>query len=430
VAYAKADDVKVATIALLGFGTIGSSVYAVIHKEHDAILDATGVDLRVAHIVEKDFSRAGIDAPADLFTSDFQRVLDDPSVSIVVELIGGTEWAFTFVERALRSGRDVVTANKQLLANRGAALFDLADQLGRQIRFEASVGGAIPIIKVMRESMIAADLHTVYGIVNGTTNYILTAMYRGEGDYADTLKKAQDLGYAEADPTADVGGADAAAKMAILASLAYRSRVTMSDVTYEGIEKVSIEDVDYAKQFGFVVKLIGAARLVDGRVNVRVHPALVPENHPLASIHGSYNAVYLKGHTIDEIMLTGPGAGGPPTATAVVSDIVNIAGTDSVGFLQNCTCYKALDPCPDEEMHSAFFIRFKVEDRSGVLAQIASIFGEHDVSIESMIQKGHGDEAELMLITHPTMERGFFAAIELVAGLSCAKSKPMTIRVL
>jgi homoserine dehydrogenase len=430
VGYAKVDDVKVATIALLGFGTIGSSVYAVIQREHDAILDATGVDLRVAYIVEKDFRRAGIDAPADLFTRDFQRVLDDPSVSIVVELIGGTEWAFTFVEGALRSGRDVVTANKQLLANRGAALFDLADQLGRQIRFEASVGGAIPIIKVMRESMIAADLHTVYGIVNGTTNYILTAMYRGEGDYADTLKKAQDLGYAEADPTADVGGADAAAKMAILASLAYRSRVTMGDVTYEGIEKVSIEDVDYAKQFGFVVKLIGAARLIDGRVNVRVHPALVPESHPLASINGSYNAVYLKGHTIDEIMLTGPGAGGPPTATAVVSDIVNIAGTDSVGFLQNCTCYKALDPCPDGEMHSAFFIRFKVEDRSGVLAQIASIFGEHDVSIESMIQKGQGDEAELMLITHPTMERGFFAAIEQVAGLSCAKSRPMTIRVL
>lgn len=426
----KADDVRTVTIALLGFGTIGSSVYSVIQKEHDAILGATGVDLRVAYIVEKDFSRAGIDAPAHLFTDDFQQVLDDPLVSIVVELIGGTEWAFTFIDSALRTGRDVVTANKQLLANRGAALFDLADQLGRQIRFEASVGGAIPIIKVMRESMIAADLHTVYGIVNGTTNYILTAMYRGEGDYEDTLKKAQDLGYAEADPTADVGGADAAAKMAILASLAYRSRVTMADVTYEGIEDVALDDVQYAKQFGFVVKLIGAARLIDGRVNVRVHPALVPENHPLASINGSYNAVYLKGHTIDEIMLTGPGAGGPPTATAVVSDIVNIAGTDSAGFLQSCTCYKALDLCPDLEMHSAFFIRFKVGDQAGVLAQIASIFGEHDVSIESMIQRGHGDEAELMLITHPTMERGFYAATEQVAGLSCVKSRPMIIRVL
>ncbi|MCJ7795717.1 MAG: homoserine dehydrogenase [Thermoleophilia bacterium] len=426
----KTDDVRTVTIALLGFGTIGSSVYAVIQKEHNAILDATGVDLRGAYLVEKDFSRAGIDASADLFTRDFQRVLDDPSVSIVVELIGGTEWAFTFVEAALRAGRDVVTANKQLLANRGAALFDLADELGRQIRFEASVGGAIPIIKVMREGMIAADLHTVYGIVNGTTNYILTAMYRGEGDYEDTLRKAQDLGYAEADPATDVGGGDAAAKMAILASLAYRSRVTMTDVAYEGIEDVSLDDVLYAKQFGFVVKLIGAARLIDGRVNVRVHPALVPENHPLASINGSYNAVYLKGHTIDEIMLTGPGAGGPPTATAVVSDIVNIAGTGSAGVLQSVTCNRVLDLCPDQEMHSAFFIRFKVEDRAGVLAQIASIFGQHDVSIESMIQKGHGDEAELMLITHPTMERGFFAATEQVAALSCVKSRPMTIRVL
>lgn len=428
--HARAGDGRTVKIALVGFGTIGSSVYKVIQKEHDAILEATGLDLRVAYIVEKDFSRAGIDAPAELFTGDFQHALDDPGVSIVVELIGGTGWAFTFVDGALRAGRDVVTANKQLLANRGAALFDLADELGRQIRFEASVGGAIPIIKVMRESMIAADLHTVYGIVNGTTNYILTAMYRGEGGYEDTLKKAQQLGYAEADPTADVGGADAAAKMAILASLAYRSRVTMDDVTYEGIQEVSLEDVQYAKEFGFVVKLIGAARLVDGRVNVRVHPALVPEGHPLASINGSYNAVYVKGHTIDEIMLTGPGAGGPPTATAVVSDIVNIAGTGAVGFLQSCTCYKTLDLYPDQEMHSAFFIRFKVEDRAGVLAQIASIFEEYAVSIESMIQKGHGDEAELVLITHPTMEQGFFAAMERVAGLSCVMSRPLTIRVL
>ncbi len=417
-------------VGLLGFGTIGSNVYRVIEQEHDAILDLTGIDLRVAHIVEKDFSRAGVDAPAELFTDDFKRVLDDPAVSIVVELIGGTDWAFTFVEAALRGGRDVVTANKQLLANRGAGLFELAAQLGRQIRFEASVGGAIPVIKVMREGMIAADLHTVYGIVNGTTNYILTALYRGEGDYAETLKKAQELGYAEADPTADVGGGDAAAKMAILASIAFRTRVTMADVTYEGIQDVTLDDVQYAKDFGFVVKLIGAARLVDGRVNVRVHPALVPEGHLLASINGSYNAVYLRGHTIDEIMLTGPGAGGPPTATAVVSDIMNIVGTDSAGFLQNCSCRRDLDRFPDGEMRSAFFTRFKVEDRAGVLAQIASIFGDHDVSIESMIQKGQGDEAELMVITHPTVERGFFAAIEKVAALSCVKSRPATIRVL
>ncbi|GAB4251080.1 MAG: homoserine dehydrogenase [Thermoleophilia bacterium] len=417
-------------IGLLGFGTIGSSVYKLIEKEHDAILEATGVDLRVGRILEIDFSKAGVVAPAELFTNDFEVIMSDPAVSIVVELIGGIDWAFKYVDEALRRGKNVVTANKQLLANRGAALFELAKSVGRQIRFEASVGGAIPIIKVMRESMVAADLHTVYGIVNGTTNYILTAMYRGEGDYADTLARAQQLGYAEADPTADVGGHDAAAKMAILASIAYHSRVTMADVACEGIEKITAEDVRYAKELGFVIKLIGAARLIDGKVNVRVHPTLVPASHPLASINGSYNAVYLQGHAIDEIMLTGPGAGGIPTASAVVSDIVSIISTKTAGFLQNCSCYKTLAFLPDDEVVSTFFIRAQVEDRAGVLAQIASVFGEHDVSIESMLQKNRGDDAELVLITHPTKEKGFFAAIDRVADLACVKGRPMTIRVL
>lgn len=417
-------------IGLLGFGTIGSSVYKLIEKEHDAILEATGVDLRVGRILEIDFSKAGVVAPAELFTDDFEVVMSDPAVSIVVELIGGIDWAFKYVDEALRRGKNVVTANKQLLANRGAALFELAKSVGRQIRFEASVGGAIPIIKVMRESMVAADLHTVYGIVNGTTNYILTAMYRGEGDYADTLARAQQLGYAEADPTADVGGHDAAAKMAILASIAYHSRVTMADVACEGIEKITAEDVRYAKELGFVIKLIGAARLIDGKVNVGVHPMLVPASHPLASINGSYNAVYLQGHAIDEIMLTGPGAGGIPTASAVVSDVVSIISTKTAGFLQNCSCYKTLAFLPDDEVVSTFFIRAQVEDRAGVLAQIASVFGEHDVSIESMLQKNRGDDAELVLITHPTKEKGFFAAIDRVADLACVKGRPMTIRVL
>jgi homoserine dehydrogenase len=415
---------------LLGFGTIGSSVYGLLEKEHDSIAEATGLDVRVARILEVDPAKVGVGAPAELFTSDFGDIVNDPDIDIVVEVIGGTEWAFTFVEEALRRGKNVVTANKQLLANRGAPLFDLAKALGRQIRFEASVGGAIPVIKVMRESMIAADVHTVYGIVNGTTNYILTTMYREEGDYADTLRRAQELGYAEADPTADVGGADAAAKMAILASIAYHSRVTMADVAFEGIDAVGLEDVRYAKEFGFVVKLIGAARLIDGKVNVRVYPALVPSGHLLASINGSYNAVYVKGNAIDEIMLTGPGAGGVPTATAVVSDIMSIAGTSSPGFLQDCSCYRTMSFYPDAEMVSAFFIRMHVEDRAGVLAQISSVFGQHDVSIESMLQKGHGDEAELVLITHPTVEGSFFAAVSEIDGLSCVRSSPMTIRVL
>lgn len=421
---------RVVRVGLLGYGTIGSSVYRLLEKERPAILEATGVDLRVARILDIDTSTWGRDAPAELFTADFEDIASDPEIGIVVELIGGVEWAFTFIAESFRRGKDVVTANKQLIANRGAAIFDLAKESGRQIRFEASVAGAIPVIRVMREGMAAADLHTIFGIVNGTTNYILTAMYEGAGGYADTLARAQELGYAEADPTADVGGGDAAAKMAILASIAYRSRVAMSDVTFEGIENVSLEDVQYAKDFGFVVKLVGAARLVDGQVSVRVHPALVPRDHLLASINGSINAVYLQGHAIGEIMLTGPGAGGDPTATAVVGDIVTIVGTERAGFLQNCSCYKDLPFLPDELVESAFFIRMQVEDRAGVLAQISSVFGEYQVSIESMIQKGHGDEAELVFITYPSAEKSFFDAIEIIAGLSCVKSRPMTIRVL
>jgi homoserine dehydrogenase len=298
------------------------------------------------------------------------------------------------------------------------------------MRFEASVGGAIPVIRVMREGMIAADLHSVYGIVNGTTNYILTAMYEGAGGYEDTLALAQQLGYAEADPTADVGGGDAAAKMAILASIAFRSRVTMADVMFEGIEDVSLDDVQYAKDFGFVVKLVGAARLIDGKISVRVHPTLVPKGHLLASINGSINAAYLQGHAIGEIMLTGPGAGGDPTATAVVADIMTIVGTERAGFLQNCSCYKHLEFLPGDLVESAFFIRMQVEDRAGVLAQISSVFGEQKVSIESMIQKGHGDEAELVFITYASPERDFFKAIDEIERLDCVKNRPMTIRVL
>jgi len=417
-------------LGLLGFGTIGSSVYRLIQKEHDQILDGTGVDLQVAKVLEIDQAKIPADAPSGLFISDFAQIVDDRSIDIVVELIGGTDAAFTFIDTAMRNGKNAVTANKQLLASRGEALFDLARDEKRHLRFEASVAGAIPIIKVMRESMIAAGLHTVYGIVNGTTNYILSRMYSGEGDYADILAKAQELGFAEADPTADVGGADAAAKMAILGSIAFHSRVTLADVSFEGIQDISLEDVRYAKDLGFVIKLIGAARLIDERVSVRVFPALVPVDHPLASISGSHNAVFLRGSAIGEIMLMGPGAGGAPTATAVVSDIISIANTKDVGFLQSCSCYRHLGFYPADEVESAFFIKMNVEDVSGVLAQIASVFGEHGVSIASMIQKGRGAEAELVLITHPTREKDFFAAIEEAKGLKCCKSRPMTLRVL
>jgi homoserine dehydrogenase len=421
---------RVVRIALLGFGTIGSSVYRLIQKEHAQILEGTGVDLQVAKVLEIDKSKVPVDAPSGVFTSEFSEIVADPTIEIVVEVIGGTTSAFDFIDAAMRAGKNVVTANKQLLASRGQSLLALARDEGRHLRFEASVAGAVPIIKVMRESMIAAELHTVYGIVNGTTNYILTRMYNEEGDYPEILAKAQELGYAEADPTADVGGADAAAKMAILASIAFHSRVTLSDVAFSGIQEMTLEDVCYAKSLGFVPKLIGAARLIDGKVSVRVFPALLPEDHPLASIHGSNNAIFLQGDAIGEIMLMGPGAGGVPTATAVVSDVLSIVSTNEVGFLQNCSCYRQLAMYPSEDVESAFFIRVSVADKAGVLAMIASAFGEHSVSIASMIQKGRGDEAELVLITHPTAEKQFFAAVEKAKNLKCCQSAPMTLRVL
>ena len=425
-----ATDRRTVRIGLLGFGTIGSSVYKLIQKEHDQILEGTGVDLQVAKVLEVMTDKWPAGAPQGLFTTDFAEILDDPTIEIVVEVIGGTTFAFDFIDSAMRKGKNIVTANKQLLAARGQSLFTLAKDERRHLRFEASVAGAIPIIKVMRESMIAAGLHTVYGIVNGTTNYILTHMYNEEGDYGDILTRAQELGYAEADPTADVGGGDAAAKMAILASIAFHSRVTLGDVSYTGIQNITLSDVRYAKDLGFVVKLIGAARLIDNRVSVRVFPALLPLTHPLASISGSNNAVFLQGDTIGEIMLMGPGAGGPPTSTAVVSDIVSIANTKDVGFLQSCSCYRALGFYPADEVESAFFIKMDVSDQTGVLAQIAAVFAEHRVSIASMIQKGRGDEAELVLITHPTKEKDFFAAMKETKGFSFVKSEPMTLRVL
>ena len=421
---------KIVRIAILGFGTIGSSVYRLLSKEHHQILKGTGVDLRVAKVLEIEEGKWPGDAPADVFCSDPAYVVDDPDIDIVVELIGGNTAAFDLVEAALRNGKDVVTANKQMLATRGQKLFELARDAKRHLRFEASVAGAVPIIKVMRESMIAAGLHTVYGIANGTTNYILSQMYAEQGDYEDVLAKAQELGYAEADPTADVGGADAAAKMAIIASIAFHSRVTLDDVAFSGIQDISLEDVRYAKGLGFVPKLIGAARLIEEQISVRVFPALLPVEHPLASIGGSNNAIFLQGDAIGEIMLMGPGAGGVPTATAVVSDIMSIVSTNEVGFLQSCSCYKQLAMYPSDDVESAFFIRVSVSDRAGVLAAISSVFGDHGVSIASMVQRGRGDEAELVLITHPTKESKFFQAIEQAKKLECCQSEPMTLRVL
>ncbi len=421
---------KKINIGLLGYGTVGSNVYSLLEGQAGEIEKATGASISIAKILVRDPALPRPGAPAELFTGNFDDILGDAGISIVVELIGGIEPAFDYVSAALEHGKAVVTANKQLLSRQGFYLFKLAQDKKTQIRFEASVAGAIPVIKVLRESMVAAGLKRIYGIVNGTTNFILTEMSRTGARYGDALARAQEWGYAEADPSEDISGKDAAAKMAILASIAYHTSVGLDDVACTGIENVSRLDIAYAQDLGFSVKLLGVARLYNDRINVRVYPALIKKDHPLASVSGANNAVFLKGAAIDEIMLSGPGAGGMETASAVVSDIVSVvARRESPGFLEYPVAYRSLEFFPDEEVVSTFYLRLEVEDEPGVLAAIASAFGKHGVSIQSVIQKGRGARAELVMVFHPVKEARFAAAINEAGRLDVVKSTPRPIRV-
>lgn len=417
------------SIGLLGYGTVGSSVYSLINDQALEIARTTGAAIAIKKILVRDISVPRQDAPAEIFTDDYEDIVNDPEINTIVELIGGIEPAFDYITSALEKGKSVVTANKQLLSQKGFYLFQLAREKGTQIRFEASVAGAIPVIKVLRESMVAADLTSVYGIVNGTTNFILTEMSRTGAKYGDALANAQEWGYAESDPTEDISGKDAAAKMAILASIAFHTVVDLDNVACIGIEGISSLDISYARSLDMSVKLLGVAKLYDDRINVRVYPALLKKDHPLASVSGAYNAVFLKGNSIDEIMLSGPGAGGIETASAVVGDIVSIIAREKPGVLEDITTWRELEFYPDDEVVSKFYLRLEVNDEPGVLATIAQIFGKHDVSVESVIQQGRGAHAELVMVFHPVRESSFRNALEQVAELPEVKSQPRPIRV-
>ncbi|MBE0428860.1 MAG: homoserine dehydrogenase [Thermoleophilia bacterium] len=417
------------SIGLLGYGTVGSNVYRLLDDQARDISEATGSSIFIKKILVRDPSQPRPGAPQDIFTSDFADILDDDEISIAVELIGGVDPAYDFVSDLLKKGKAVVTANKQLLSRRGAHLFELARENSTRIQFEASVAGAIPVIKVLRESMVAADLKSISGIVNGTTNYVLTEMGRTGSKYEDALARAQERGYAEADPTEDINGKDAAAKMAILASIAFHTPVGLDDVACAGIENISSLDIAFAGELGYTIKLLGVARLYGERVNVRVHPALVPDDHPLATVSGAYNAVFLKGTAIDEIMLSGPGAGGMETASAVLSDMVSIVTRPQVSPLENPVAYRNLGFFPDDDVVSTFYLRLEVKDEPGVLAAIARVFGDNGVSIESVIQKGRGAHAELVMIFHPVREASFQAALDTIVNLEGVRGKPRPIRV-
>jgi homoserine dehydrogenase len=416
-------------IGLLGCGTVGQAVVRSLIEGADTIERASGHRLEVGPVLVRDPSRPrrGID-PA-LLTTDPARVLDDPSVAIVVEVMGGLEPAMGYLRRAFARGASVVTANKQLLSRHGPELLRAAEEAGAELRFEASACGAIPVIKVLRESLLAADIQALTGIVNGTTNYILTEMGRGVS-YAEALAKAQGLGYAEADPTEDVGGADAAAKMAILASIAFHSRVLLDDVPHEGIDGLQAEDLAHAEALGFTVKLVGVARLLAGCVSVRVYPALVPRGHRLAAIGGPDNAVLIESRATRQIMLVGPGAGGDETASAVLADILSVLGTHQGTFLHNALADAGRPIAPPGSVPSAFYLRASVADRPGVLARIAGIFAEEGLSILSVVQSGSGDEASLVLILHEGIEDSMQRAVRGIAALDDVRGEPVMLRVL
>ena len=416
-------------VALLGYGTVGAAVDRFLTQGADEIERATGHRLRVVRALVRDPVRERSHHPADgVLTTDFSDIRDDPSIALVAEVMGGLDPTGGYVLELLRTGKPVVTANKQLVARRGAELFAAAAEAGVQLRFEASVCAAIPVIKVLRESLVVSNVHRVLGIVNGTTNFMLTRMAEG-ASYEDALDEAQRLGYAEADPTEDVSGADAAAKVAILATVAFGTRVVFDDVDYAGIDALSPAQVDAARRLELVPRLIGSATLVDDRVDVRVRPSLVDRRHPLASVEGAFNAVMLQGDAIREITLEGPGAGGNETASAVIADLVSIVGTSATGFLQDDAVWRDLERLPPGALRSPFAVQLDVDDRPGVLAEVTRLLAEHELSVARLIQDPTPDGATLHVVLHEAPEGDVLAALEEIAALPESRGRPSALPV-
>jgi len=400
----------VVNVGILGRGTVGGAFRRLLNERADMVEEVSGRRPRVSGVLSRK-------------RGDFDRIL--ARSEIVVELMGGVDPALEYVMQALEAGRHVVTANKQLLAQHGPDLVNAARRGGAQLRFEAAVAGAIPVIRVVQESLGAIPIEKVFGIVNGTTNYILTEMRRSGLSYGEALAQAQELGYAEADPSEDVNGADAAAKMTILARLAFGVPVKLDDVPFEGIERIRPDDLAYAKELGLSLKLLGVAeRVGDDAISVRVFPCFLYPGHPLAPIEGAFNAVMVEAPTITEITMSGPGAGGSETASAVLGDVVSVISGGSPLFEENARLRVARD------VEMAFYLHLEVEDRPGVLAQVAETLGQNEVSVRSVVQRGRGDDATLIMVMHPVSEKRFAAALKKIGRLRFLRSPPRSIRVI
>jgi len=421
-------------VGLIGLGTVGSGVVEIFKRHGEDFRRRAGVDIELTRVADKRVDRAvELGIPADRVTDDAFAIVNDPDIDIVIELIGGVGVARDVVVGALKAGKSVVTANKALMAANGQEVMEAAATAGVDIAFEASVGGGIPIISPLKHCLVSNEIVSVMGVVNGTTNYILTRMAEGHADYPTALAEAQVLGYAEADPTADVDGHDAAAKIAILASIAFNSRVTVDRVPVEGIRALTPADITYAAEMGYAIKLLAIARRTPGGIDIRVHPTMIPVGHPLAKVAGVYNAIYVTGDAVGETMFFGEGAGSLPAASAVVGDVIETARHIQSGCLNlvGCTCNEQLPIRDLAALETRYYARLRVLDRPGVLAAVASKFGEHGVSIASVIQKRvyESGDAEIVYVTHTASEGAVRAALGEIGRLDVVDEVSAVIRV-
>jgi homoserine dehydrogenase len=410
---------------------VGTAVVRLVEEHADLLAARAGVAIEISRVAVRDTSkRRDVKLPADRFTNDAAALVADPNIDVVVEVMGGVDPAGTLIADALRAGKPVITANKELIARQGPELFAIAAAAGVDLLFEASVAGGIPLMRPLRESLAGDRIRRVMGIVNGTTNFVLTQMTEHGSSFDDALAEAQRLGYAEPDPTADVDGHDAAAKAAIIATIAFGARVSIDDVYREGIRGVTADDIASAGVLGYVVKLLAVAEELEGGIAVRVHPAMIPVSHPLAAVRGSFNAVFIEADAVGELMLSGRGAGGGPTASAVLGDLVD-AVKNLVSGGKGATIGELVDrPIrPIDEVESQFYVLMEVADQPGVLAAIAGAFGEHAVSIKSMEQRGISTDARLVFITHRARESDLRATLDALRDVEAVHRVGSVLRV-
>ena len=423
-------------VGIIGFGTVGTGTAKILLQNRKLMKERTGVDINLRRIADVDTKRdRGIKLPKGVLINSADALIADPDIQIVVELIGGTTIAKEFMLKAIRNGKHVVTANKALLATHGSEIFKAAEKAGVKVGFEASVAGGIPIIKIISEGLVANRIKSIYGIINGTTNYILTKMSDENAGFAEVLKEAQKLGYAEADPTYDIEGIDTAHKLAILASLAYGSQFSLKDVYREGISWISAMDIEFARELGYKLKLLAITKETNGKIELRVHPTMVPQDFMIAKVDGVFNAVYVEGDAVGSTLYYGRGAGDMPTGSAVVSDIVGIScGISNRTLGKNPAFFRAKkgkNLLKMDEVKSRYFFRFSAIDKPGVLSKISGILGKYNISITSVIQKERkeGKAVPLVVLTHRAIERDVRAAIREIDRLPIVAGKTVIIRV-